>query len=115
MPIASHPSPPANVGRDLKIAKGHRFCPTGMADNDFKLFTVTPGVPVSDAARTLCELLDALDEPIYATAMNEREFSARDAWLAKYTLDAAKAVACAIAHSLEKNESGIPGPQVPID
>ncbi|NIE77023.1 DUF3077 domain-containing protein [Pantoea sp. Ap-967] len=102
MPIASHPSPPADDGRELKIVKGHSFCPTGMADKDLKLFTVTPGIPVADAARSLCELLDALDEPIYATAMNEREFTARDAWLAKYTLDAAKAVACAIAHSLER-------------
>ncbi|WP_411383620.1 hypothetical protein ACK3BK_01525 [Pseudomonas sp. L7] len=68
------------------------------------MFTVTPGIPVQDAARTLCELLDALDEPIYATAMSEREFSSRDAWLAKYTLDAAKAVASAIAESLEQAE-----------
>lgn len=104
MPTASPPSPLANAGHEPKITKGHSFCPTGMADKDLKLFTVTPGVPVSDAARTLCELLDALDEPIYATAMNEREFTARDAWLAKYTLDAAKAVACAIAHSLERQK-----------
>ena len=108
MPIASHPSPPGNSGTNLTVAEGHRFCPTGDASHDRHLFTVTPGIPISDAARSLCELLDALDEPIYATAMNEREFTARDAWLAKYTLDAAKAVACAIARTLEKRR---PEPQ----
>ncbi|MGR6652470.1 DUF3077 domain-containing protein [Pseudomonas mosselii] len=108
MPIASHPSPPSSSGANLTIPEGHRFCPTGDASHDRHLFTVTPGIPISDAARSLCELLDALDEPIYATAMNEREFTARDAWLAKYTLDAAKAVACAIARTLEKRR---PEPQ----
>lgn len=102
MPIASHPSPPLTNSRELKTRDGHRFCPTGDADDEHQLFTVTPGIPLADAARSLTELLDALDETIYATAMAERELSARDAWLAKYTLDAAKAVAGAIARSLEQ-------------
>ncbi|MDF0729709.1 hypothetical protein P0Y43_03065 [Pseudomonas entomophila] len=108
MRIASHPSPPDSTSLVLTISAGHRFCPTGMEPDNLRLFTVTPGIPVADAARTLCELLDALDEPVYATAMHEREFSARDAWLVKYTLDAAKAVAGAIAHTLERHKPEAP-------
>lgn len=42
-------------------------------------------------------------EFIYAAAMGEREMSAKDAWLAKYTLDAESAVLGSVTESLESS------------
>ena len=85
----------------LTTTEGHSFCPTDGALESKPLFAVLPGVPVINAARILSELLSNLDEPIYAAAMGERVMSTHDAWLAKYTLDAARAVVSSITESLE--------------
>lgn len=101
MPIASYPSPPTASPTEPVLSSGHYFCSIGQDDDKRSLFAVTPGITAREAAQTLCELLDAVSEPIYATAMSERTFSSRDAWLAKYTLDAARALAGAIAACLD--------------
>jgi len=89
----------------LTTTKGHSFCPTDSALESKPLFAVLPGVPVINAARVLSELLSNLDESIYAAAMGERVMSAHDAWLAKYTLDAARAVVSSITESLENSHA----------
>lgn len=87
----------------LTTTQGHGFCPTDDAFEPKPLFAVLPGVPMLSAVRILSELLSNLDESIYAAAMGERVISAKDAWLAKYTLDAARAVVSSITESLENS------------
>ena len=87
----------------LTTMQGHGFCPTDDALESRPLFAVLPGVPMLNAVRILAELLSNLDESIYAAAMGERVMSAKDAWLAKYTLDAARAVVSSVTKSLESS------------
>ena len=87
----------------LTTTQGHGFCPTEDALESRPLFTVLPGVPMLNAVRILSELLSNLDQSIYAAAMGERVMNAKDAWLAKYTLDAARAVVGSVTESLENS------------
>ncbi|HKS13540.1 MAG TPA: hypothetical protein VJS90_10935 [Pseudomonas sp.] len=89
--------------------EGHGFCPTGEMLGSRPLFAVLPGVPILNAFNILSELLSNLDEPLYATVMGERVMGAKDAWLAKYTLDAARAIVMSLTESLETSHEGEAG------
>jgi hypothetical protein len=70
---------------------GHTFYPTGDAEQNLALFTVTPNIPLSDALQSISEILSATDAAIYAAAMGEQPLQGDCAWLVRHAVRSAKA------------------------
>lgn len=84
----------------IKTAPGCSFHSAGHASNKQRLFTVTPGIPIADALQGAYELLDTMNDAIYAAAMGDQPLQDNPAWLVNHALESAKAVIESIIRGL---------------
>lgn len=76
----------------IKTAPGNHFHATGKASKRQRLFSVNPDVPMLDAMQSVSDLLDTMQDAIFAAAMSEQPLQDNAAWLVNHTLESAKAV-----------------------
>ena len=80
------------INQNLKTAEGIRFHDSGLVEKKQSLFSVAPGVDITDALNSASDLLDTIRDSIYAAAMGELPLKDNAAWLVLHSLESAKSV-----------------------
>lgn len=87
----------------LKTANGPTFHSTGDYDDNLRLFSVNPNIPILDALQSVSCLMSTVDDGIMSAAMGE-PLQDNAAWLIRHTLESAKAVVDSLIYQIEHQQ-----------